>query len=119
MMNALIALGLGIIVFALIVATGLIVMNQFGVATANCPTGYTYNSNGTHTFTTNTCCMSNGTLNTDCVGGVNTTGASQATGSLQTMMGYMQNNLVTWIPAVIALGIGLLFIGALMGKNKY
>jgi len=120
MMNALIALGLGIIVFALIVATGLIVISQFGVATANCPSGFTYNSNGTKTFTTNTCCMNNGTANPDCLGAINSTGASKATDTTNTIMGYMQTNLVTWIPAVIALGVGLLFIGALMGKkNKY
>jgi len=121
MMNALIALGLGIIVFALIVATGLVVMSNFGTATANCPTDYSYNTNGTSgiLFTTNTCCLSNTTDNDACVGGLNTTPASDATGTMQTMMGYMESNLITWIPAVIALGIGLLFIGALMGKRNY
>ena len=77
MMNALIALGLGIIVFALIVATGLVVLSNFGTAV----------------------------------------GAGTANNSIATIMGYMQNNLITWIPAVIALGIGMLFIGALMGKK--
>ena len=80
-MNALIALGLGIIVFALIVATGLVVLSQFGTA------------------------VGTGTANT----------------TINTIMGYMQTNLVTWIPAIIALGVGLLFIGALMGRkgSKY
>ena len=118
MMNALIALGLGIIVFALIVATGLVVMSNFGTAVANCPDGYTYNSNGTFTFTTDNCCMSNGTANQDCVGTPNSTAESTATTNMETMMGYMENNLITWIPAVIALGVGLLFIGALMGRKK-
>ena len=80
MMNALIALGLGIIVFALIVATGLVVLANFGIAV----------------------------------------GAGTANTTIHTIMGYMQSNLVTWIPAIIALGVGLLFIGALMGKKgKY
>ena len=80
MMNALIALGLGIIIFALIVATGLVVLTNFGTA------------------------VGTGTANT----------------TIHTIMGYMQSNLVTWIPAIIALGVGLLFIGALMGrKGKY
>jgi len=80
MMNALIALGLGIIVFALIVATGLVVLANFGTAV----------------------------------------GAGTANTTIHTIMGYMQSNLVTWIPAIIALGVGLLFIGALMGKKgKY
>ena len=80
MMNALIALGLGIIVFALIVATGLVVLTNFGTAV----------------------------------------GAGTANDSIDTIMGYMESNLITWIPAIIALGVGLLFIGALMGrKGKY
>jgi hypothetical protein len=79
MMNALIALGLGIIIFALVVATGTVVLQQFGNATG-------------------------GTANT----------------TITTIQGYISNNLITWVPAVIALGIGLLFIGSLMGKKgKY
>ena len=77
MMNALIALGLGIIIFALIVATGLVVLSNFGTAV----------------------------------------GAGTANTTIHTIMGYMQDNLVTWIPAIIALGVGLLFIGALMGRK--
>ena len=76
MMNALIALGLGIVVFALIVGVGVVVLQNFGNATG-------------------------GTANT----------------TTQTMIGYLSNNLVTWIPAIIALGVGLLFIGALMGRK--
>jgi len=78
MMNALIALGLGIVIFALIVGVGLIVLQNFGTS------------------------VGTGTANT----------------TVNTVMGYMQNNLVTWIPAIIALGVGLLFIGALMGRSK-
>lgn len=80
MMNALIALGLGIVVFALIVGVGIVVLQNFGEATG-------------------------GTANT----------------TTQTMIGYLSTNLVTWIPAIIALGVGLLFIGALMGTkgSKY
>jgi flagellar biosynthesis protein FliQ len=80
MMNALIALGLGIVVFALIVGVGVVVLQNFGEATG-------------------------GTANT----------------TAQTMIGYLSDNLVTWVPAIIALGVGLLFIGALMGAkgSKY
>ena len=77
MMNALIGLGLGIIIFALIVGTGLVVLVNFGTAV----------------------------------------GTGEANTTIYTMIGYMQNNLVTWIPAIIALGVGLLFIGALMGRK--
>jgi len=73
MMNALIALGLGIVIFALIVGVGVVVLQNFGDATG-------------------------GTANT----------------TVQTLVGYLSSNLVTWVPAIIALGVGLLFIGALM-----
>jgi flagellar biosynthesis protein FliQ len=76
MMNALIALGLGIVVFALIVGVGVIVLQNFGNATG-----------GTANTTTNT------------------------------LIGYLSGNLITWVPAIIALGVGLLFIGALMGRK--
>ena len=76
MMNALIALGLGIVVFALIVGVGTVVLQNFGNATG-------------------------GTANT----------------TTQTLIGYLSNNLITWVPAIIALGVGLLFIGALMGRK--
>jgi hypothetical protein len=115
MMNALIGLGLGIIIFALIIGTGLVVLAGFGKATANCPTGYDYNTNGSTTFTDNNCCLTGGTT---CSTEGNYTSASYGTQSTNTVTGYIQTNLVTWIPAIIALGIGLLFIGALMGKRK-
>jgi len=76
MMNALIALGLGIVVFALIVGVGVIVLQNFCNATG-----------GTDNTTTNT------------------------------LIGYLSGNLITWVPAIIALGVGLLFIGALMGRK--
>ena len=80
MMNALIALGLGIVIFALIVGVGVVVLQNFGNATG-------------------------GTANT----------------TVNTLIGYLSSNLVTWVPAIIALGVGLLFIGALMGQkaSKY
>ena len=117
-MNALIGLGLGIIVFALIVATGLVVMSNFASSVAECPTGYGYQTNGTQTYTTGLCCNSTNDTCTIALGTDSGVGASSGTDSLNTMTGYMQDNLITWIPAVIALGVGLLFIGALMGKRQ-
>jgi len=77
MMNALIGIGLGIVVFALIVGVGVVVLQNFGNAT----------------------------------GGVANT-------TTQTLIDYLSNNLITWIPAIIALGVGLLFIGYLMGSKN-
>lgn len=117
MMNMLVSLGLGIIVFSLIVATGLVVMANMGTAVASCPAGYSYNTNGSATSTLNQCFNVTGAG----MDGTNVTDASQGTQSLTTITGYVQSNLVTWIPAVIALGVGLMFIGALMSKrsNRY
>jgi len=44
MMNALIALGLGIVIFALIVGVGIVVVQNFGDTVAECATDYTYNT---------------------------------------------------------------------------
>ena len=114
MMNALIALGLGIIIFALIAGVGMVVLQNFGQATANCASGFAYNSS------TNSLCCNVTEIGKTCTLGANGTyNPSTATQTVNTTMGYITNNLITWIPAVIALGVGLLFIGSLMGKKKY
>ena len=118
MMNALIGLGLGIVIFALIAGVGLVVMANFATAVSDCPTGYTWNANGSGTIMgVDTCVNDSVNLPSEAVG-ANITDASEGSQSLITNSGYIQSNLVTWIPAIIALGIGLLFIGALMGKRQ-
>jgi hypothetical protein len=107
MMNALISLGLGIIIFALIAGVGVVVLTNFGSVGANCYIA----SCGDGTYNTSTDVCSNLT-SSDCGDPSNTVWTNN-----HTMIGYVNSNLVTWIPAVIALGIGLLFIGALMGKK--
>ena len=111
-MNALISLGIGIIIFALIAGVGVVVLQNFGGANAVCARA-SCGSAGTYNVSTDVC--SNAT-NANC--GVPT---DTAWVNNHTMTGYITSNLITWIPAVIALGIGLLFIGALMGKksNKF
>ena len=118
MINALTGLGYGIIGFAILVGIGIIVLGSLGTAIASCPTGYTYNSNGTATFSHNTCCMSNGTANPNCLLGQNTTPASTATQTVNTINGtYLGTNLVSWIPVIIVLVIGMLFLGAFLSKK--
>ena len=42
--------------------------------------------------------------------------------TLNTLSGYLgtsSGGLVTWVPAIIALVIGIAFIGMFMGKKKY
>ena len=104
MMNALIALGLGIIIFALIAGVGVVILQNFSAAT-----GCTTVGGGTATYnvTDQLCYNSSG----------GTASPSTAALNVNTTMGYITSNLITWIPAVIALGVGLLFIGNLMGKK--
>jgi hypothetical protein len=111
MMNALISLGLGIIVFALIAGIGVVILYNFGGAQAGCK-ATTCGSAGVWNRTTNVC--SNAT-DSSCG-----TPTGTAFTNNTTLIGYLNTNLITWVPAVIALGIGLLFIGSLMGgKTKF
>jgi uncharacterized membrane protein YfcA len=51
----------------------------------------------------------------------NAAGAGTANTTVTTLMGYLGTStggLVTWVPAIIALVIGLYFIGAFGGKGK-
>jgi len=104
MFNVLTALAMGIVVFAITIGVGMVVLNKFGSAVASCSTGYTYND------TVNPAVCSNATGN-----------HVPATASITT--GYLTNEMGTtglagWTAAIVALAIGLLFIGALMGKRK-
>lgn len=102
-MNALIALGLGIVIFALVVGVGVVVIQNFGDSVAECAEDYTYNA-------TQQKCVNS--TNEDPTDPTNTAWTTN-----QTLIGYLSSNLITWVPAVIALGVGLLFIGSLM-KSK-
>lgn len=79
MFNNLTALGLGIVIFAIVIGVGTVVLDKFGNATG-------------------------GTANT-------------TTQYLELQLG--TSGLAGWTPAIIALAVGLLFIGALMmNKSK-
>ena len=105
MMNALIALGLGIVIFALVVGVGIVVLTNFGGTVAQCGNSVGV---GTYNLANDTCYNSSGA-------GTTPTGNGWTTN--HTVTGYLTSNLVTWIPAIIALGVGLLFIGALMNRK--
>ena len=106
MMNALIGLGLGIVIFALIVGVGVVVLQNFGDAVATCSGAV-----GTWYYNATAQKCSNGTF------AVNKDPADTGWNTQQTMIGYLSSNLITWVPAIIALGVGLLFIGALMNRQ--
>ena len=115
-MNALIALGLGIVLFALIVGVGVVVLANFGGTLAQCPVGYNLNNSNSTTsgyqISAETCVNDTGAF-------TNTTDPTNVGWTTNdTLMGYLGTNLTTWVPAIIALGVGLLFIGALVGKKQ-
>ena len=117
--DTLTGLGYGIITFAIVIGIGLVIMNGFAKAVAECPTGYTYNSNGTYQFTTNTCCLSNGTDNVACTGGLNTTTASEGSQTSVYMMGQLgEDGLASWTPAIVALVVGMLFLGMFLARGN-
>jgi predicted anti-sigma-YlaC factor YlaD len=76
MFNQLTALGVGVVVFALVIGVGTIVLQQFGTAVG-------------------------GTANTTVT-------------TIQGYLGTSSGGLASWTPAIIALAVGLLFIGSLM-----
>jgi len=110
MINVLSGLALGIVLFAVTVGVGLVVLSKFGDTTAVCATDFTYNASA------GVRACQNDTNVSDTV-----TPTNQAFTSLDTLMGSTNGlgALVTWVGAIIALVVGMLFIGALMGDRKY
>ena len=115
MFNNLSSLGYGIITFAIIIGVGVIVLSKTAESVAGCATGYAYNTNGTSTFTDNACCLTGGT---DCSSAGNYTAASSGTTNLEYMNTQMgTTGLAGWTPAIIALSVGMLFLGVFMARN--
>ena len=104
MFNDLSSLGYGLVVFAIIVGVGSIVLYNFGGATATCASGFSWNSS------TGNCW--------------NGTDSATPTGAAYTNTNYLlgqlgSSGLAGWTPAIIAISVGLLFLGAfLIGGNK-
>ena len=107
MFDNLIGLGYGLIVFAILIGVGSVVLYNFGGATASCSTGYTWNS-------TSGLCW-NGSA-TETPGGASYDNTNYLLGQLG------QSGLAGWTPAIIAISVGLLFLGAFMirggGRSK-
>lgn len=100
------ALGYGIVVFAVVIGIGAVVIVQFEAA--QCPSAYPFNA------TADGCRGLNGTALTD-------TTTIDNLQYMQTQIG--SGGLAGWTPAIVALAIGLLFLGAFMvgkgGKGRY
>jgi len=104
MFNNLSNLGYGLVTFAIIIGVGSIVLVKFGGSLAECGTGFTYNA------TLDTC--SNGTT----IDNVDPTNAGWVnTNYLTGQLG--SSGLAGWTPAIIALSVGMLFLGVFMTRG--
>lgn len=102
MFDNLTGLGYGIIVFAILIGVGSVVLYNFSGAVGNCntATGHAWNA------TSGTCTNSSGSSETP-------TGAAYDNGIY--LLGQLgQSGLAGWTPAIIAISVGLLFLGAFL-----
>ena len=104
MFNVLTGLAMGIVIFAITIGVGSVVLTKFGDSTAVCATDQPYSAAYQQ--------CTNASTNT-----TPTNGAFTNTAALVSDLG--TGGLAGWTGAIIALAVGLLFIGALMGKRKY
>jgi len=104
MFNVLTGIAMGIVIFAITIGVGSVVLTKFGDSIAACPAGQPYSADYQQ--------CTNATTNT-----TPSNGAFTSTTSLIADLG--TGGLAGWTSAIIALAVGLLFIGALMGKRKY
>ena len=107
MFNELTGLGYGLVVFAIIIAIGTVVLVNFGNATATCATAYTFN------VTQQKCVNASNEDPTD-TASVPYANTNYLTGQLGS------TGLAGWTPAIIAISVGIMFLGAFMigGKKK-
>ena len=112
MMNDITALGYGLIVFALIVGVGTVILVNFGDSVANCgATALT----GTVTYNDTLGKCNNASLSGTYTANP-TNDAWANTDYLTTQLG--QTGLAGWAPAIIAVSVGVLFLGAFLLKGK-
>lgn len=106
MFNNLSALALGIVTFAITIGVGTVVLLRFAGSQADCPTGSTFN------YTQELCANTADSTNT-------TTPTNNGFSIPNALMGDLgSSGLAGWAAAIIALVVGLLFIGALMGRKR-
>ena len=109
MFNNLTGLGYGLVTFAIVIGVGSIVLYNFGGSVASC-TVSTCGSAGVFNYTASTC--SNAT----------SANCGTPTGSAYTNIAYTNTQLGTsglagWTPAIIAISVGMLFLGAFMARK--
>ena len=105
MFNDLTGLGYGLVIFAVTIGVGSVILINFGGSVAECnDAGYSYDadlelcSNGTDTATPT---------------GYGYTNTNYLTGQLGS------SGLAGWAPAIIAVSVGVLFLGMFMLRGKF
>ena len=126
MFDNLTALGYGLVTFAIVIGVGVVILSKFGGSVIECPTGFS-SFNSSNVYASNACCNATDTsihcehTSTENVSSMeDTTGANATTTYLTGQMG--ESGLAGWTPAIIALVIGMLFLGAFIakgGKRQY
>jgi hypothetical protein len=111
MFNDLTALGYGLVVFAIIIGVGSVVMYNFG-GSVGCVSPYpTWNAS-------NNWCVDVGGNQSN-----HTTPSTTAYTNTNYLLGQLgQSGLAGWTPAIIAISVGLLFLGAFLvkgGRSSY
>jgi flagellar biosynthesis protein FliQ len=99
------AIAYAIIALVMIVGIGMTVLDKLADSTATCASGYTY------TASLNKCVNATSEDPTD-----PTTVSWVAINYGNTQLG--SSGLLSWLPAIIALVIGLFFLASFMGKKK-
>ena len=105
MMQTLQAIGFGIVGFAVIVIIGIVMITKLGDSIAHCPTGETYNVTDGYCW------------NATAQKAVPANAEYTTSTYMKTQLG--SSGLSGWIPAVIAVAIGGLFLALFGGKKKY
>ncbi len=97
-------LGYGLVTFAIIIGIGTIVLTKFGGSIAECASGFTYSD------TLDKC------TNTTTAYDVDPTNSGWVnTNYLAGQLG--QSGLAGWTPAIIALSVGMLFLGVFLNRG--
>ena len=101
MINNIVALGYGLVVFAIIIGVGSVVLFNFGGAVGICasPPASTYN-------------RIDGLCHNDTTSATPTGPAYTNTAYVLTQLG--STGLAGWVPAIIAVSVGVLFLGMFM-----
>ena len=108
MMQVLQGIGYGIVAFAILVVVGIVVISKLGDSVATCATDYTYNA------TSRMCHNATGGALGDPTDPTNDAWTSGD--YLTTQLG--SSGLSGWIPAIIAVAVGALFLSYFMGRKR-